>query len=237
MKNRWNSRSFKGPQCLLSSQPFNEQRKQRNPDCWKLGGCMHAAPVSPGQALALLLLWIPAPLQSFAQESKARTNLNHWFNHRFFFFFSFVSNHRRIKHWCFTRLQPAEPMLIEWHKSKKTIFCGSRGGSIVNRRWHVPSLCSVDGALPWLSRHYECSSIQVEFPWALLITRPLCPPSAAENGSHPPRQHINICRNAEAEQRSREQRGGERSVTINIKLYWINEMFLAGFLLTVGLYF
>lgn len=122
-------------------------------------------------------------------------------------------------------------------KARKLSFCGSRGGSIVKRRWHVPNLCSVDGALYWWSRHYECSSTQVEFPWALLITRPLCPPSVAENGSHPPRQHINICRNAEPEQRSREQRGGERSVTINIKLYWINEMFLAGFLLTVGLYF
>lgn len=92
-------------------------------------------------------------------------------------------------------------------KQENYLFVDPEGGSIVNRRWQVPCLCSVDGALYWLSRHYQCSSIQVEFPWALLITRPLCPPSAAENGSHPPRQHINICRNAKPEQRSREQRG------------------------------
>lgn len=233
---------FKGPRCLLSSPPFNEQRKQEKPRLLETGGvlgggaCMRLR-LAPVRLLALLLLWIPAPLPSFAQESKARTNVNHRFNH-WLLFFSFVSNHRQIKHWWL--LLASSPQSQCWSsstKGRKLPSCGSRGGSIVNRRWRVPSLCSLDGALSWLSRHYECSSIQVEFPWALLITRPLCPPSAAENGSQPPRQHINICRNAEAEQRSREQRGGERSVTINIKLYWINEMFLAGVLLTVGLYF
>lgn len=158
MKNGWNSWCFKAPQCLLSSNPYNEQGKQRNQDCWKLTECK---------------LLINACSYSWPSA----VNI-----------FVFIATSYSIAIIWAGIMNPQM-------ERKKTSFCGSR-------RWSVPSVWGDGDALCYLSRHCKGGPIQAELPCTLLITRTLFSPSAAENESHPPRQRVNICRNARKNQSS-----------------------------------